>query len=306
MMCGPLSIKRSSFTTICVLPVDACASRGTAGCLPSALTMAAAAVSCFATQSPTRRRPQSSLPRTRSNKSAPSSRQIPTASSGLEMPASISLPNDRTSASAALLGAGLAILSASAAIAFPEAAASAAELFPSLPLREPDNALSLPTWAVHVSSVVEWITAMALVWQYGDKSGYESWKGLSWGMVPLLGGAFCACTWHFFYNSESLEARQIDFVLGLLVVRRYQDWYLINISAGIKRGLVGFLTGTELMPLAFAAGGFHQIYWRQRWIATELAVMVMRCARHRKSMKSSSNDSSLPAMRKERNRGERQ
>ncbi|PIN02736.1 hypothetical protein CDL12_24745 [Handroanthus impetiginosus] len=70
---------------------------------------------------------------------------------------------------------------------------------------EPSNALSLPTWTVHVSSVVEWATAMALVWQYGEKSGYESWKGLSWGMVPLLGGALCACTWHFFYNSESLE-----------------------------------------------------------------------------------------------------
>ncbi|KAL2516945.1 hypothetical protein Adt_13192 [Abeliophyllum distichum] len=70
---------------------------------------------------------------------------------------------------------------------------------------EPANALSLPTWAIHVSSVVEWIAAMALVWQYGEKSGYESWKGLSWGMVPLLGGAFCACTWHFFYNSEALE-----------------------------------------------------------------------------------------------------
>lgn len=24
---------------------------------------------------------------------------------------------------------------------------------------------------------------MALVWQYGEVSGYESWKGLSWGMV---------------------------------------------------------------------------------------------------------------------------
>lgn len=24
---------------------------------------------------------------------------------------------------------------------------------------------------------------MALVWQYGEKSGFESWKGLSWGMV---------------------------------------------------------------------------------------------------------------------------
>ncbi|KZV45332.1 hypothetical protein F511_04070 [Dorcoceras hygrometricum] len=72
-------------------------------------------------------------------------------------------------------------------------------------LNEPSNALSLPTWAIHVSSVAEWVIAMALVWQYGEKSGFESWKGLSWGMVPLLGGAFCACTWHFFYNSESLE-----------------------------------------------------------------------------------------------------
>ncbi|XP_061357823.1 uncharacterized protein LOC133302101 [Gastrolobium bilobum] len=74
-----------------------------------------------------------------------------------------------------------------------------------LQLHEPPNALSLPTWAVHVSSVVEWIIAMALVWQYGQKSGFQAWKGLSWGMVPLLGGAFCACTWHFFYNSDSLE-----------------------------------------------------------------------------------------------------
>ncbi|OAY85033.1 Ycf49-like protein [Ananas comosus] len=46
---------------------------------------------------------------------------------------------------------------------------------------------------------------MVLVWEYGEKSGFPSWKGLSWGMVPLLGGALCACTWHFFYNSESLE-----------------------------------------------------------------------------------------------------
>ncbi|XP_016461822.1 uncharacterized protein LOC107785110 [Nicotiana tabacum] len=75
----------------------------------------------------------------------------------------------------------------------------------SFQFNEPTNALSLPTWAIHVSSVVEWVTAMALVWQYGEKSGNASWKGLSWGMVPLLGGAFCACTWHFFYNSESLE-----------------------------------------------------------------------------------------------------
>lgn len=80
---------------------------------------------------------------------------------------------------------------------------------------------------------------MALVWKYGERKGYESWKGLSWGMVralslfsslymisfselfgwrmdclslvqvPLLGGALCACTWHFFYNDESLEVKNL-------------------------------------------------------------------------------------------------
>ena len=24
---------------------------------------------------------------------------------------------------------------------------------------------------------------MILVWKYGEQSGFESWKGLSWGMV---------------------------------------------------------------------------------------------------------------------------
>ncbi|KAH9316928.1 hypothetical protein KI387_018697, partial [Taxus chinensis] len=82
---------------------------------------------------------------------------------------------------------------------------SQAEAIKVLIAEEPKNALSLPTWAIHVSSVVEWMAAMALVWQYGNKPGYQAWKGLSWGMVPLLGGALCACTWHFFYNAESLE-----------------------------------------------------------------------------------------------------
>lgn len=36
---------------------------------------------------------------------------------------------------------------------------------------EPENALSLPTWAIHVSSVLEWTAAMALVWRYADASG---------------------------------------------------------------------------------------------------------------------------------------
>ena len=129
---------------------------------------------------------------------------------------------------------------------------------------EPANALSLPTWAIHVSSVIEWIAAMGLVWRYAevtggsnglplclcptnacnpttlhqlvlrvshaicdgsdttsmraaarpgpmwidppDGAGRPAWKGLTWGMVPLLGGAFSACVYHFFYNSPQLDA----------------------------------------------------------------------------------------------------
>ena len=36
-------------------------------------------------------------------------------------------------------------------------------------------------------------------------SGNPRWKGMAWGMVPCLGSAMCACTWHFFYNSPDLQ-----------------------------------------------------------------------------------------------------
>jgi len=70
---------------------------------------------------------------------------------------------------------------------------------------EPANALSIPTWAIHVSSLVEWLVAMGLVWQYADVCGNPRWKGLTWGMLPLHTSGICACTYHFFYNSEKVE-----------------------------------------------------------------------------------------------------
>ena len=33
---------------------------------------------------------------------------------------------------------------------------------------EPENALSVPTWAIHFSSVFEWMFAMRLVWDYSE------------------------------------------------------------------------------------------------------------------------------------------
>jgi hypothetical protein len=70
---------------------------------------------------------------------------------------------------------------------------------------EPVNALSIPTWAIHFSSVLEYLFAMNLVWKYSATTGNESWKGLTWGMLPLHASGACACTYHFFYNPSELQ-----------------------------------------------------------------------------------------------------
>jgi hypothetical protein len=76
---------------------------------------------------------------------------------------------------------------------------------PWLSHNEPINALSIPTWAIHFSSVFEYLFAMGLVWKYSETTGNESWKGLTWGMLPLHASGVCACTYHFFYNPSELQ-----------------------------------------------------------------------------------------------------
>ncbi len=67
------------------------------------------------------------------------------------------------------------------------------------------HVLSIPTWIVHVSSVIEWTLAIWLVWQYGEIVGNLYWRTLSCAMLPALVSAMCACTWHFFDNDLSLQ-----------------------------------------------------------------------------------------------------
>jgi len=67
------------------------------------------------------------------------------------------------------------------------------------------HTLSIPTWIIHVSSVIEWIVAIWLIWNYGEVTSNRAWWGLSVAMLPALVSAMCACTWHYFDNAESLE-----------------------------------------------------------------------------------------------------
>jgi len=65
--------------------------------------------------------------------------------------------------------------------------------------------LSLPTWLIHISSVLEWLIGILLIWRYAEVIQNPAWRSLSWGMLPSLGSAMCACTWHFFENTPDLQ-----------------------------------------------------------------------------------------------------
>ena len=107
----------------------------------------------------------------------------------------------RMSAPAALFTFLAAAGSGCAALAFAGQSAGLASA-----LHEPSNALSVPTWAVHVSSVTEWSVAMRLVWVYAGVSGNAGWRNLSFAMAPFLASGFAACTFHLFYNAPAINA----------------------------------------------------------------------------------------------------
>ncbi|MBD1996306.1 DUF2499 domain-containing protein [Leptolyngbya sp. FACHB-541] len=67
------------------------------------------------------------------------------------------------------------------------------------------HALSIPTWIIHISSVIEWIAAIWLIWTYAEVTQNQAWRALSFGMLPALVSAMCACTWHLFDNAPELE-----------------------------------------------------------------------------------------------------
>lgn len=65
---------------------------------------------------------------------------------------------------------------------------------------EPDNALSIATWIIHISSLVEFLVAMGFCWRWADAVKNPTWKGLTWGLLPLHSSGITACTYHLFYN----------------------------------------------------------------------------------------------------------
>jgi hypothetical protein len=67
------------------------------------------------------------------------------------------------------------------------------------------HALSLGTWWIHVTSVLEWVVAILAIGSFGLRRGEAGWRWLALAMIPALLSAMAACTWHLFDNSVELK-----------------------------------------------------------------------------------------------------
>jgi len=67
------------------------------------------------------------------------------------------------------------------------------------------HALSLPTWWIHVASVIEWGLAMLTIQRFGQQRHEPEWNWLALAMLPAFVSAMAACTWHLFDNAEELK-----------------------------------------------------------------------------------------------------
>ena len=72
------------------------------------------------------------------------------------------------------------------------------------PHAQPDNALTVGCWIIHISSLVEFLVAMGFCWRWADVSGQPTWRGLTWGLLPLHSSGITACTYHLFYNQIAI------------------------------------------------------------------------------------------------------
>ena len=101
---------------------------------------------------------------------------------------------------------------------------------------------------------------------------------MAWGMLPCLGSAMCACTWHFFYNSPDLEVSSSGgymFAAGgslVLIGRQRELWLCSCMLASQARGVVPAAELSTLTPPAPlltipapALAGAHLLPPRSSW-----------------------------------------
>ncbi|MEB3255765.1 MAG: DUF2499 domain-containing protein [Synechococcaceae cyanobacterium] len=101
------------------------------------------------------------------------------------------------------------------------------------------HALSLGTWWIHITSVLEWMAAIVAVQRYGAWRSEGGWRWLALAMLPALVSAMAACTWHLFDNSPALQGLvvlQAALTAAGNVALAIAAWHLLRLqrSGGLR------------------------------------------------------------------------
>ena len=100
---------------------------------------------------------------------------------------------------------------------------------------EPDNSLTVATWVIHVSSLVEFLVAMGFCWKWAGVTGQERYKGLTWGLLPLHSSGITACVSHVFYNRVAVLVPLQAFLTCLgNCTAAYAAWRIVQAEEAAK------------------------------------------------------------------------
>ncbi len=67
------------------------------------------------------------------------------------------------------------------------------------------HALSLGTWFIHITTLLEWILAIVLIARFGASTNKTAFIWFAIAMLPNLTSAMAAITWHVYDNTEALK-----------------------------------------------------------------------------------------------------
>ncbi len=67
------------------------------------------------------------------------------------------------------------------------------------------HALSLGTWFIHITTLLEWSLAIVIITQISSWKQNKGFKLLALAMLPNLASAMAAITWHIFDNSYAIH-----------------------------------------------------------------------------------------------------
>jgi hypothetical protein len=125
--------------------------------------------------------------------------------------------------------------------------------------------LSIPTWLIHLSSMIEWGMAALLLYRYGASLGREDIKTFARLMLPHWAGGWCVIAFHFTGDAVSFwldASKVVNFVGSVCLLYASAD---VIIGARPRReAMSGSLFLAALLIQSVQT--FPELYWRAKLI----------------------------------------